>query len=441
MWTSAAAAIGGAAVSCGAWAQLCEPRWSDEFAGAGVEGTVQGLRAGADRLYVGGWFTTVGGIDASRIAEYADGAWGPLGRGFIYGTGCHGAPPYVITMLEVDLPGLSGLIAGGSIADAGGIPTEAIARWDGSAWHTIGPDGLPLRGWADGCADVRDMVVFDDGRGPALYACGWFDTPGAGVARWNGMAWEPVGGDVALWAGALQIHDDGRGFALYLGGIVAVAGPARYGVVRWDGEAWTAVGVESLDFDVHDLIEFEISGRRTLVVAGGLRDLGQASWWDGESWLPLGGQFDGEIHALASFDDGSGPALYAGGAFSTYDGAPAPGLARWTGTEWEEAYGGVDGAVYALEPAAHEGVWSLVVGGYFADVGAGVASQSIARLVGCLPVCPPDCDASGALDFFDFLCFQDRFAAGDLRADCDGSGELDLFDFLCFQNEFAAGCG
>jgi hypothetical protein len=25
-------------------------------------------------------------------------------------------------------------------------------------------------------------------------------------------------------------------------------------------------------------------------------------------------------------------------------------------------------------------------------------------------------------------------------ADCDDSGELDSFDFLCFQNEFAAGC-
>ncbi|MFG0282832.1 MAG: hypothetical protein ACF8R7_00280 [Phycisphaerales bacterium JB039] len=54
--------------------------------------------------------------------------------------------------------------------------------------------------------------------------------------------------------------------------------------------------------------------------------------------------------------------------------------------------------------------------------------------------CYPDCDESGALDFFDFLCFQNAFAAGDLYADCDGTGALDFFDFLCFQNEFAAGC-
>ncbi len=54
--------------------------------------------------------------------------------------------------------------------------------------------------------------------------------------------------------------------------------------------------------------------------------------------------------------------------------------------------------------------------------------------------CYADCDASGGLDFFDFLCFQNLFAAGDPAADCDASGGLDFFDFLCFQNAFAAGC-
>ena len=54
--------------------------------------------------------------------------------------------------------------------------------------------------------------------------------------------------------------------------------------------------------------------------------------------------------------------------------------------------------------------------------------------------CFADCDSSGQLDFFDFLCFQNDFAAGSLAADCDGSGVLDFFDFLCFQNAFAAGC-
>ena len=56
------------------------------------------------------------------------------------------------------------------------------------------------------------------------------------------------------------------------------------------------------------------------------------------------------------------------------------------------------------------------------------------------PACYADCDESGELDFFDFLCFQNLFAAMDPAADCDGDGAFPFFDFLCFQNAFAAGC-
>ena len=55
-------------------------------------------------------------------------------------------------------------------------------------------------------------------------------------------------------------------------------------------------------------------------------------------------------------------------------------------------------------------------------------------------VCPADIDGDGELTLFDFLEFQNLFAASDLRADFDGDGELTLFDFLAFQNAFAMGC-
>jgi hypothetical protein len=60
--------------------------------------------------------------------------------------------------------------------------------------------------------------------------------------------------------------------------------------------------------------------------------------------------------------------------------------------------------------------------------------------------CYADCDQSsgaGVLDIFDFLCFQNEFAAANPYAcNCDITlpGVCDIFDFLCFQNEFAAGC-
>jgi hypothetical protein len=49
-----------------------------------------------------------------------------------------------------------------------------------------------------------------------------------------------------------------------------------------------------------------------------------------------------------------------------------------------------------------------------------------------------DCDHSGTLDFFDLLCFQNAFIAGEPYADCDQDGRLTFFDYLCFQNEFVS---
>ena len=60
--------------------------------------------------------------------------------------------------------------------------------------------------------------------------------------------------------------------------------------------------------------------------------------------------------------------------------------------------------------------------------------------------CYADCDGSGMLDIFDFLCFQNSFVNGEPYAcDCDTSTGTnppvcDIFDFLCFQNAFVAGC-
>jgi outer membrane protein assembly factor BamB len=55
--------------------------------------------------------------------------------------------------------------------------------------------------------------------------------------------------------------------------------------------------------------------------------------------------------------------------------------------------------------------------------------------------CRADCDRSGGLDLFDFLCFQNAFVSDEPYGDCNGDGAWDLFDFLCYLNRFAEGCG
>ena len=41
---------------------------------------------------------------------------------------------------------------------------------------------------------------------------------------------------------------------------------------------------------------------------------------------------------------------------------------------------------------------------------------------------------------FRYTSSDDLLYIVDTEGNCDGSGALDFFDFLCFQNEFAAGC-
>jgi hypothetical protein len=60
--------------------------------------------------------------------------------------------------------------------------------------------------------------------------------------------------------------------------------------------------------------------------------------------------------------------------------------------------------------------------------------------------CYANCDGSTAapiLNVNDFICFQQKFAAGDSYANCDGSTAapiLNVNDFICFQQQFASGC-
>jgi hypothetical protein len=76
------------------------------------------------------------------------------------------------------------------------------------------------------------------------------------------------------------------------------------------------------------------------------------------------------------------------------------------------------------------------------------SSKSVLVYVRPVPPCYADCDTSTGfevLDIFDFLCFQNSFAAGAPYAcDCDtpggGPNQCDIFDFLCFQDRFARGC-
>ncbi len=100
--------------------------------------------------------------------------------------------------------------------------------------------------------------------------------------------------------------------------------------------------------------------------------------WDGEQWTSVGGGMSWSVDALAVFDDGSGPALYAGGSFDAAGDVDANHIARWDGEEWSPLGSGVDGNVRALAVYDDGSGPALYAGGHFETAG-GQAAHHIAK--------------------------------------------------------------
>jgi hypothetical protein len=142
---------------------------------------------------------------------------------------------------------------------------------------------------------------------------------------------------------ALATLDIGSGPELYaLGGFSAVDEMPMKMAAKWDGVSWKPLG-DGLRgpyvglFEHWALAAFD-DGSGPAVYAGGTFLMSGTAWvnhvakWDGARWSPLGAGTDGPVEALAVYDDGDGPSLIAGGSFTTAGGVAASNIARWDGT-------------------------------------------------------------------------------------------------------------
>ena len=89
---------------------------------------------------------------------------------------------------------------------------------------------------------------------------------------------------------------------------------------------------------------------------------------------------DAEVNALCVFDDCSGPALYAGGAFGIAGGVAASSIARWSGSSWSALRDGLIDGVRALTLFDNGSGPTLVAGGVF---GASSSGDSYVARWGC----------------------------------------------------------
>jgi trimeric autotransporter adhesin len=146
------------------------------------------------------------------------------------------------------------------------------------------------------------------------------------------------------------------------------------------------IGQPGMNHDVRAFAIFD-DGSGPALYAGGVffsaggETVNRVAKWDGAAWSPLGdGVAGGWVYALAVFDDGSGPALYTGGTFTHAGGVPASRVAKWDGSTWSALGDGTGPSndVNALAVFDDGSGPALYVGGRFTLIGD-MTAKRIAR--------------------------------------------------------------
>lgn len=287
----------------------------------------------------------------NRVAAWDGTSWKALGDGLGDGLGVAGGPNY---LESIEFAGERALWTDQTMAVAGEVQEQGtLARWNGE-WSSVetGFDSLT----------VRDYLVFDDGAGPALFAAGLFfvGTTGYAAARFDGLAWQPLGDpvDTFRYGNSLAVFDEGAGPTLFLG---RDSNTPEDVLLRWSPSAgFSSVGggMGATGFAFHkvsDLLAYDDGSGPALYCAGTFDLAGgvpcnNIARWDGNQWTAVGGGMQTDINsptpivgALTVYDPGSGPLLLAGGRFDMVDGQPIELLAAWDGQSWAPLGAGLAG--------------------------------------------------------------------------------------------------
>ncbi|MCA8950803.1 MAG: hypothetical protein KDE27_14970 [Planctomycetes bacterium] len=369
--------------------------WSAFGAGTNVTVFAMTMRSNGD-LVIGGSFNSVNGVPANGVARWDGSTWSALGNGLNYYVlgltelptgelfaggdfrssgpttllnlarwdGIEWSPPTgkidgTLTSLTARAAG--GLIVGGTFDSVAGVSAPRIAVWDGSSWSGLG-SGNP----ADWDGAVNAIAEFANGD---VLAGGAFTRVGGvaanHVARWDGVAWQPLGPGVSGPPGgevsACVVHSSGD---VYVGGTIS------NGIARWDGAAWHDVGLPTAGSNTSLSALLELPNGE--VVAGGLfttiggTTAANIARWDGSSWHPLAAGTAGRVRALTCLPNGD---LVAAGDFTIVNGTTSANrIARWDGIAWSPLGSGFNGRMFALEVLPSG---DLIAGGYFTIAGSG----------------------------------------------------------------------
>ncbi len=386
--------------------------------GTGADNTVLSLAVlTGGSLVAGGSFSSAGGRGALHVARWSGSVWEPLedglganiralatlpngdvvagGAGPIARRTASGWTQLGSPGPSLDLAGNGGVyalttlpggdvVAGGAFTLAGGVPANRLARWNGVAWSPIGGGVTgPFAPAVNAAVTMPngDLVV----AGRFTFAGG---VPAQNIARWNGSGWSALGAGTSDEVRALVAMPNGD---LIVGGSFASAdGVAVDSIARWDGAAWHAIGGLSWFGSLGVAHALAVRPNGDLVVAGSFSSVGgvaadNIARWDGAAWHPLGTGLDSFARSVVALPDGD---VVAGGTFAIAGGVVASRIARWNGLGWSAVGTGVNGDVAAMSLAPSG---SLAVGGEFTIAG-GAVSAYFARIT---TNCPASAVSSG----------------------------------------------
>jgi hypothetical protein len=283
-------------------------------------------------VYVGGEFAMAGGVTVNNVAKWDGNSWSALGTGVTNTAGTR-TRVYAMKMIGGDL------YVGGAFTSAGGVSATNIARWDGTSWSALGTgvtrnENSYILAMA---ASGSDLYV----GGRFMTAGG---TNATNIAKWDGRSWSALGPGVGVATGSLNDYDRVTGLAvignsIYAGGYFTTVGGTfqtpgvlvARGIAKWDGSVWSALGN-----GVTNQVETVAAIGADLYVGGLASDIMK---WDGTDWSTLGKGLgpQGGTHVYALTVDGSD--LYVGGGFKMAGDVVANNIAKWDGSNWSATFG------------------------------------------------------------------------------------------------------